>query len=257
MDCRYNRFRFTATALALCAFMLAGCTESPAVSHPESSAVSDGSSVTESAPEQENDLPVGKLSDWNLILLNPEPQNKIDEDLSLSFVSFNGQKIDERIAEQYQKMTSDAEKDGIHLFLRSGYRPVSLQKTYYESNISNYMKQGMTREEAEAKTREYYTEPGHSEHHSGLALDILTEEYQREVYTLDERFAKTDGYAWLTEHCTEYGFVLRYPENKTGITQINYEPWHYRYVGTEHAAYMKSHGLCLEEYIDLLQEAGR
>ena len=119
------------------------------------------------------------------------------------------------------------------------------------------MQQGMTREEAEEKTREYYTEPGHSEHHSGLALDILTEEYQRDVYTLDDRFAQTDGYAWLVEHCTDYGFILRYPEDKTQITQINYEPWHYRYVGKEHAAYMKEHGLCLEEYINLLREAGR
>ncbi len=258
MDCRFNRFRLTAAALALCSVLLAGCTEVPAVSNPESSVSTDSSAVTESSPEQEQDtLPAGSLSDWNLILLNPEPQNKIDEDLPLSFASFDGQKIDERIAEQYRQMVTDAEKDGIHLFLRSGYRPVSLQKTYYESNINKYMQQGMSREEAEAKTREYYTEPGHSEHHSGLALDILTEEYQRDVYTLDDRFAKTDGYAWLVEHCTEYGFVLRYPEDKTDITQINYEPWHYRYVGTEHAAYMKEHGLCLEEYITLLQEAGR
>ena len=254
---RFKRIVFYCLSLTLSAALLAGCTEVSPTSTPESSGLTEETSILESSEEPEETLPAGNLSDWNLILLNPEAENKIDEDLPLSFETFDGQKIDERIAESYRQMVADAEADGVHLFLRSGYRPVSLQKTYYESNIQKYMQQGMTREEAEEKTREYYTEPGHSEHHSGLALDILTEEYQRDVYTLDDRFAQTDGYAWLVEHCTDYGFILRYPEDKTEITQINYEPWHYRYVGKEHAAYMKEHGLCLEEYINLLCEAGR
>ena len=112
-------------------------------------------------------------------------------------------------------------------------------------------------EEAIRLTRQYYTEPGHSEHHSGLAFDIITVEYQRDVYSLTEQFAETDAYRWLTEHCAEYGFILRYPEGKTDITQINYEPWHYRYVGKEHAQYIMEHNLTFEEYIELLREAGR
>ena len=119
------------------------------------------------------------------------------------------------------------------------------------------MKQGKSEEEAIRLTRQYYTEPGHSEHHSGLAFDIITTEYQRDVYSLTEQFAETDGYRWLIEHCAEYGFILRYPKEKTDITQINYEPWHYRYVGKEHAKYIMEHDLTLEEYIELLKEAGR
>lgn len=119
------------------------------------------------------------------------------------------------------------------------------------------MQQGKSEEEAIRLTRQYYTEPGHSEHHSGLALDIITVEYQRDVYSLTEQFAETDGYRWLIAHCAEFGFILRYPKGKTDITQINYEPWHYRYVGKEHAQYIMEHDLTLEEYIALLKEAGR
>ena len=69
------------------------------------------------------------------------------------------------------------------------------------------------------------------------------------MYSLDERFADTDAYRWLTEHCTEYGFVLRYPKDKTALTQINFEPWHFRYVGEEHAKEIMEQGICLEEYL--------
>lgn len=214
------------------------------------------SSVLESS-EEADPLPTGSLSDWNLILLNPDPENKIDEDPAVEMVSFDGQKIDARAGAAYEEMRNAAAADGVNLYLRSGFRKIALQKTYYDSHITEYMKQGKSEEEAVRLTKQYYTEPGHSEHHSGLALDIITVEYQRDVYSLTEQFAETDGYRWLIEHCAEYGFILRYPEGKTDITQINYEPWHYRYVGKEHAQYIMEHGLTFEEYIELLKKAGR
>ena len=183
----------------------------PTGGDPSSSDSSDVSS------DPYGDLPEGKLSDWNLILLNHEEDNKIDGELDFEKVKFDTQ----------------------------------------NANVQREINRGNSKEEAVRLTNLYYTVPGHSEHHSGLAFDIITPEYHNDVYSLDERFADTDAYRWLTEHCTEYGFVLRYPKDKTALTQINFEPWHYRYVGKEHAAYMKKHGLVLEEYIALLKRAGR
>lgn len=199
-------------------------------------------------------MPQGKRSDWNLILLNRDAENKVDDDLDIEKVKFNSQYIDKRASEYYEAMVAAAKEDGINLFLRSGFREHKTQQLYYDSNIKNYMDQGKSKEEAVRLTEEYYAIPGHSEHQSGLACDIISQEYQDEVYTLSEQFAKTDAFKWLDENCTSFGFVLRYEKDKVDITKINYEPWHYRYVGAEHAKYMKENGLCLEEYLELLPE---
>ena len=89
--------------------------------------------------------------------------------------------------------------------------------------------------------------PGTSEHETGLAADIVTPSYQR----LDAGYAGTKAARWLLENAASYGFVLRYPEDKTEITGIDYEPWHYRYVGVEAAKEIMAQGLCLEEYAAL------
>ena len=90
--------------------------------------------------------------------------------------------------------------------------------------------------------------PGTSEHQTGLALDIVSARYQ----VLDSAQANTAEQQWLMAHCWEYGFILRYPADKTEITGIGYEPWHYRYVGRETAAAVHESGLCLEEYLQTL-----
>ena len=92
--------------------------------------------------------------------------------------------------------------------------------------------------------------PGTSEHHTGLAADIVTPTHQ----TLDPQFADTAAGKWLLEHAADYGFILRYPEDKQETTKIIYESWHYRYVGEEHAKAIKESGLCLEEYLEQLKE---
>ena len=90
---------------------------------------------------------------------------------------------------------------------------------------------------------------GTSEHEAGLALDIVASNYQE----LNEEQEKTPVQKWLMENCHKYGFVLRYPTEKKDITKINYEPWHYRYVGVKNATFMKEKNLCLEEYIEYLK----
>lgn len=263
MNCRFKRTVSLLCALVLALTAFTACRtgrapqpeESSMPSTLESSAPEESSEPASSEPEEV--YPTGNLSDWNLILLNPDPENKVDSDPSIKMISFDGEWVDERAGKAYAEMRGAAKADGVNLYLRSGFRKISLQKTYWDSHINDYMKQGKSRDEAIRLTKRYYTEPGHSEHHSGLAMDIITVEYQRDVYSLTEQFEQTDGFRWLSEHCAEYGFILRYPKGKTDITQINYEPWHYRYVGKEHAQYMAENGLTFEEYVTLLKEAGR
>lgn len=92
--------------------------------------------------------------------------------------------------------------------------------------------------------------PGTSEHHTGLALDLITPGYQQ----LDDGFENTAAFKWLDKHSAEYGFVLRYPKDKEDITKIIYEPWHYRYVGVNAAETIKANGWCLEEYVENLKQ---
>lgn len=203
-------------------------------------------------------LPEGSTADWNLILLNPEDGNKIDEEIAFSHAEFDGQVCDARAADAFQSMKDAALAEAnVTLFLRSGYRSIATQSVNYNAAIQRYKDQGYSDAEALSRTNAYYTVPGHSEHHSGLAFDTITPEYHRDIWSLDDRFADTDAYVWLEEHCWEYGFILRYAKDKQEITRINFEPWHYRYVGVEHAQFMRENNLCLEEYIALLNAAGR
>ena len=89
--------------------------------------------------------------------------------------------------------------------------------------------------------------PGTSEHQAGLAVDIVDRSYQ----VLDHRQETTAVQQWLMAHCAEYGFILRYPSDKSELTGVGYEPWHYRYVGTEAAQAIMERGICLEEYLEI------
>lgn len=223
----------------------------------QTSLPSDSEPEPSSSEQEENDLPEGSLTDFNLILLGPQEENKIETELSFEKTKFDTQYVDSRAASAYEAMCNAALEEGITLYLRSGYRSIETQRTNYNASIQRNMDAGYSEAEAIEMTNMYYTVPGHSEHHTGLAFDIITPEYHNEIYTLDDRFADTAAYVWLREHASEYGFILRYPKEKEELTQIAFEPWHYRYVGVEHAKYIEENGLCLEEYIDLLRESGR
>lgn len=108
------------------------------------------------------------------------------------------------------------------------------------------MKNGTAQKEASY----WVTLPKTSEHEIGLAVDIVSANYQ----ILNEKQETTAVQKWLMEHCIDYGFVLRYPTDKKEITKINYEPWHYRYVGIENAKFMKENDFCLEEFIEYLKK---
>ncbi len=184
---------------------------------------------------------------WNLILLNPD--NPLPEGYSpqLTTVTLNGYsaRLDARIVEAMSAMFAAAKADGITLIPRSTYRNLNTQTTNFNNKVQEYINKGYSYEDAVATTATIIAVPGTSEHHTGLAADITTPSYNR----LDSGFAKTDAYRWLSTHCAEFGFILRYPQDKTDVTKIIYEPWHYRYVGKKAAQIIMSEGICYEEFV--------
>ena len=151
-----------------------------------------------------------------------------------------GYRLDSRVAPHYQKMYDAAAEDGIYLTPVSGYRSVDKQKTNFSRKINYYMDLGYDKVEATKKASMIIFLPGASEHNAGLAMDIIS---------LDTDFDQTKAFRWLSKNASDYGFIMRYPKDKTDITGATYEPWHWRYVGVDVANAMKSSGQCLEEYL--------
>lgn len=154
--------------------------------------------------------------------------------------------VDSRIADAAKKMLQDAEKEGLHILICSAYRSVERQEQVFNESLEERLEQGMDYWEAFADNRLSVAEPGTSEHALGLALDLISNQYTE----LDEGQEDTKEAKWLKENCHKYGFVLRYPPEKTDITGIIYEPWHYRYVGVEDATKIMELGVTLEEYLE-------
>lgn len=151
-------------------------------------------------------------------------------------------RLDERAATHYRAMYAAALKTGNKLTPLSGHRRFSTQKTNYENKISFHQNQGMSYADAVLKAAESIMPPGCSEHHTGLAMDIGN---------ISSSFQYSNEYKWLKENAADYGFILRYPADKTSVTKVKYEPWHWRYVGVEAAKAMNASGQCLEEYLGM------
>ena len=134
--------------------------------------------------------------------------------------------------------------------VHSAYRDYSRQASLFTTYTANEMAANptLTKEQAEAIVLTYSTRPGTSEHQTGLAVDMDT----RGDFSTE--FGNTAEYRWLTENAWKFGFILRFPADKTAITTIQFEPWHYRYVGRYHAKKIHDAGLCLEEYIALIKQ---
>lgn len=184
-------------------------------------------------------------SDWRLVLINK--QHPIPDDYDFKLGTFtSGMRCDERVIDDLLLMMQAAKKDGLNLVVRSPYRTSDHQEDNFNDRIKSYMRQGLSYMEAYKATSRVITVPGCSEHEVGLALDITSDSF----IPLLQGFADTKEGKWLEEHSYEYGFILRYPSGKEHITGIEYEPWHFRYVGREAAAAMKDEELCLEEFWD-------
>jgi D-alanyl-D-alanine carboxypeptidase len=166
---------------------------------------------------------------------------------SLVYSSYKDYYLDSRAAPYLIEMLEAAKKDGMDLIVVSAYRSCAYQQQNFDNSLNERINKGMTYDEAYKETAANVAFPGKSEHNAGVAADIMTSSY---TSMDDDGFKNTPEYKWLQDNAYKYGFILRYPENKTDITGIIYEPWHYRFVGKYYANEIRNSGLCLEEYFE-------
>lgn len=192
---------------------------------------------------------------WKLRLVNSF--HKLPEDFSVATTIIRGEEksgrsFDSRAVERLNQMLEDSRAAGLEVMVCSAYRTVEYQRKLISEQVERYVQRGMSREEAKRQTATEIIEPGASEHNLGLAVDLVSASYQE----LSPKQTDTAENKWLLENCTKYGFILRYPQGKQEITQIIYEPWHFRYVGEEAAKEIMEQGLCLEEYLGEIPSEG-
>lgn len=190
-------------------------------------------------------------NDWRLLLINK--QHPVPEGYEVELGNINTMKgimqCDARIIDDLLSMLQAAKDDGINLWICSPYRDYAYQEMLFDRKINKYMGAGYSYMEAYMLASQVVTVPGASEHQLGLALDIVCDTYT----ALDEGFGETNAGKWLLEHSREYGFILRYPKGKEYITGIDFEPWHFRYVGVEAATVIMDEGITLEEFVERLE----
>lgn len=177
---------------------------------------------------------------WHLTLVNSYYRIPDTYKPDLVAVCGSEERLDRKIALEYEKMYAAALNEGVYLTPCSGYRSYELQERNYNNKIKFFENQGYSTEDAKVKAATIIMPPGSSEHNLGYAMDIVC---------VEEWFENTDEFRWLTENAADYGFIMRYPKDKQDITGVIYEPWHWRYVGVEAAKEMKEKNLTLEEYL--------
>lgn len=177
---------------------------------------------------------------WMLLLVNSS--NAIPDGYAPTELTelSNGQSVDKRIYPSLQSMFDDARAQGVYPVVSSGYRTAKQQQSEMDDKIQEYIDDGKSEDEARTLAATYVAQVGYSEHEAGLAIDIVAKANKSDDDTV---------WAWMKEHCAEYGFILRYPEGKEGVTGMSYEPWHFRYVGVEAAQKIMGAGITLEEYL--------
>ena len=194
-------------------------------------------------------MPTVDLSSWELRLVRKDHPLAVDFVPELMDIE-EGERFDARAGAYLIQLIRDARAAGYGVYVCSGYRSYDTQYSIYWNHVDRFMREnGMTQAEAEATTLLSVNYPGASEHQLGLAADIL--EYRGQ--DMMPYIGGSGLMLWLEQHCADYGFIVRYPDGKTDITGIEYEPWHLRYVGSC-ARYLMDNDLCLEEFLTLYQE---
>lgn len=225
------------------------------VPHSEASPEGDGGALVPEDPSRRTvgiDEPSAEKGavprdDWRLALVNAK--HAIDPAYQVPLaVSRDGRLIDERCLPALEQMLDACRSAGLNPFICSAYRTQETQASLFEDKVQSLRWEGYAEQEAREEAARVVAPPGTSEHQLGLAVDIV-DEYAPELTDAQENTATQQ---WLMQHSWEYGFVLRYPTEKSSITGIIYEPWHYRYVGEQAAQQMYEQGVCLEEYLDIM-----
>lgn len=269
----HHRHPLRPAARRLLAFTLAACAAAGGVSFllsrhaavPSASAASVSStaaaapaSSAASAAEEEPGLLSAQqaqamLDDPRMVLVNHT--NKMPEDYTFttrecgSATAVN-KTLQTEAADAFLAMQAAAAKEGVTIWMQSGYRSVDYQKNLYDQKTQYFRNKGLSEAEAKKQAANIVNPPGYSEHNCGLAADLNSPEHT----DLTEGFENTEAFRWLSAHAVEYGFILRYPKNAEAVTEITYEPWHWRYVGPENAALIQQSGLCFEDAVAVLQK---
>lgn len=237
------RAAFALASIPLCGAVLGGCsTPEASASLPAGSgedAPSDIQALAEDQRRAEAERP------WNLVLANR--WNPLPDGYTPQLAALTGSyEVDARIVEAASQLLDGCRGAGCDPVVCSAFRSQEYQAELLRGSVERKMAAGMTESEAAEEALRSLAAPGTSEHQLGLALDIVDEANQN----LTEAQESTPVSRWMKEHCWDYGFILRYPNEKTDITGIIYEPWHYRFVGLEVARAMHESGQCLEEYLE-------
>lgn len=180
------------------------------------------------------------IENWNLMLVNK--WNKIPDDYNAELIEVpGGEKVDKRIYKPLMQMLEDAKESnwGKEPIVVEGFRTHKKQMKLYEEKVKEYKNDGYSQKDAMTEAEKWVARPDYSEHQIGLAVDINGATY--------------DLYFWLQENSYKYGFIFRYPGDKTDITGISEEVWHYRYVGKEVAKEIYDKKICLEEYLENME----
>ena len=186
---------------------------------------------------------------WNLLLVNDWNPMPAGYDTELTFTDVgNNNDFDSRAADALLQMMEAGSAYDIQAV--SGYRSASTQDYLYWRKVQQYRDAGYSEYDAQLTGGTVVKRPGYSEHNCGLAIDLGGSG----DFSLETTFENTEAFAWLIDNCADYGFILRFPKGKEDVTGVIYEPWHYRYVGTEAAKYIMENDLCLEEYLELMKK---
>lgn len=181
-----------------------------------------------------------------MTLVNPWTTMPADWKVDLVSIG-SGHRVDRICFDDLMAMMEACRAEGLSPMVRSSYRTQEQQEQLYANKVRQWKATGLSDEEARKTAATIVAIPGTSEHQLGWAVDIVDASYR----TLDEKQAETAAQQWLMAHSWEYGFILRYPTDKSEVTGIIYEPWHYRYVGRDNAKAVYESGLCLEEYLEM------
>ena len=206
----------------------------------------DGKAEINSDAEKNDNSTETHTVDPLLILVNKN--NPLPESYEVSLKTLPDG-VNKAAKDAYQPlcdMLNAGRKEGLAFEICSSYRSVERQKELFYEDLEALIRRGFSYEKAYKEVASETMPPGHSEHSTGLAFDIVSLNYQM----LDANQTNTPESQWLQKHCAEYGFILRYPVGKEDITHINFESWHYRYVGIETASYIMENELTLEEYLE-------
>ena len=194
------------------------------------------------------------LADPRMVLVNhqvPMPEDYTFDTKECGSATAINKTLQTEAADAFLEMQAAAAADGITVWMQSGYRSVDYQTTLYNNKTQQFLNQGYDEAAAREMAANIVNPPRYSEHNCGLAADLNCPEFT----ALEPGFEDTAAFDWLCQHAGDYGFILRYPKGEAAeaVTEITYEPWHWRYVGPENAARINASGLIFEQYIAELQ----